>query len=77
MARQANIEFVTIIKEWKNHIKFVLARSLSMLACQGSNFAIQFLSCPRSYVVYASYIQRIINYKADTEFGYDGKHGAY
>jgi hypothetical protein len=26
---------------------------------------------------YAAYIQRIINYKADMEFGYDGKHGAY
>jgi hypothetical protein len=29
------------------------------------------------YVIYASYIQRIINYKTDMEFVYDGKHGAY
>jgi hypothetical protein len=29
------------------------------------------------YVIYTPYIQRIINYKADTEFEYDGKHGAY
>jgi hypothetical protein len=28
-------------------------------------------------VIYAPYIQKIINYKADTEFGYDGKHEAY
>jgi hypothetical protein len=30
-----------------------------------------------TYVIYAPYIQRIINYKADMEFGYDGKHRAY
>jgi hypothetical protein len=29
------------------------------------------------YVIYAPYIQRIINYKTDMEFGYDGKDGAY
>jgi hypothetical protein len=29
------------------------------------------------YVIYAPYIQRIINYKTKLEFGYDGKHGAY
>jgi hypothetical protein len=29
------------------------------------------------YAIYAPYIQRIINYKTDMEFGYDGKHGAY
>jgi hypothetical protein len=29
------------------------------------------------YAIYASYIQRIINYKTDMEFGYDGKHGPY
>jgi hypothetical protein len=29
------------------------------------------------YAIYAPFIQRIINYKADMEFGYDGKHGAY
>jgi hypothetical protein len=29
------------------------------------------------YAIYAPYIQRIINYKMDMEFGYDGKHGAY
>jgi hypothetical protein len=30
-----------------------------------------------TYVIYAPYIQRIINYKTDIEFIYDGKHGAY
>jgi hypothetical protein len=30
-----------------------------------------------TYVIYAPYIQRIINYKTDIEFVYDGKHGAY
>jgi hypothetical protein len=30
-----------------------------------------------TYVIYASYIQRIINYKTDMEFVYDGKHGVY
>jgi hypothetical protein len=30
-----------------------------------------------TFVIYAPYIQRIINYKADMEFGYDGKHGVY
>jgi hypothetical protein len=29
------------------------------------------------YVIYAPFIQGIINYKADREFGHDGKHGAY
>jgi hypothetical protein len=29
------------------------------------------------YAIYAPYIQRIINYKMDMEFDYDGKHGAY
>jgi hypothetical protein len=29
------------------------------------------------YAIYAPYIQRIINYKTDMEFCYDGKHGAY
>jgi hypothetical protein len=29
------------------------------------------------YVIYAPYIQHIINYKTEMEFGYDGKHGAY
>jgi hypothetical protein len=29
------------------------------------------------YVIYAPYIQRIINCKTDIEFGYDGKHGVY
>jgi hypothetical protein len=29
------------------------------------------------YAIYAPFIQRIINYKTDMEFGYDGKHGAY
>jgi hypothetical protein len=29
------------------------------------------------YVIYAPYIQRIINFKTEMEFGYDGKHGAY
>jgi hypothetical protein len=29
------------------------------------------------YAIYAPYIQRIINYKTDLEFGYDSKHGAY
>jgi hypothetical protein len=29
------------------------------------------------YAIYTPYIQRIINYKMDMEFGYDGKHGAY
>jgi hypothetical protein len=29
------------------------------------------------YVMYAPYIQRIIIYKNDMEFGYDGKHGQY
>jgi hypothetical protein len=29
------------------------------------------------YAIYPPYIQRIINYKMDMEFGYDGKHGAY
>jgi hypothetical protein len=28
-------------------------------------------------VIYAPFIQWIINYKTDMEFGYDGKHGAY
>jgi hypothetical protein len=28
-------------------------------------------------MIYAPYIQRIINYKTSMEFGYDGKHGAY
>jgi hypothetical protein len=30
-----------------------------------------------TYVIYAAYIQRIINCKTDMEFGYDRKHGAY
>jgi hypothetical protein len=30
-----------------------------------------------TYVIYAPYIQRIINYKADMEIGYAGKHIAY
>jgi hypothetical protein len=30
-----------------------------------------------TYVIYAPYIQMIINYNTDMEFGYDGKHGAY
>jgi hypothetical protein len=30
-----------------------------------------------TYVIYAPYIQRIINYKTDMEFVYDRKHGAY
>jgi hypothetical protein len=30
-----------------------------------------------TYVIYAPYIQRIINYKIDMEFVYDGKHGTY
>jgi hypothetical protein len=30
-----------------------------------------------TYVIYASYIQRIINYMTDMEFVYDGKYGAY
>jgi hypothetical protein len=30
-----------------------------------------------TYVIYAPYIQRIINYQTDMEFVYDGKHGAY
>jgi hypothetical protein len=30
-----------------------------------------------TYVIYAPYIKRIINFKTDMEFGYDGKHGAY
>jgi hypothetical protein len=29
------------------------------------------------YVIYAPYIQRIINFKTEMQFGYDGKHGAY
>jgi hypothetical protein len=29
------------------------------------------------YVIYALYIQRIINLKTEMEFGFDGKHGAY
>jgi hypothetical protein len=29
------------------------------------------------YVMYAPYIQRIINYKTDMAFGYDGKRGQY
>jgi hypothetical protein len=29
------------------------------------------------YVIYAPYIQIIINIKTEMEFGYDGKHGAY
>jgi hypothetical protein len=29
------------------------------------------------YVIYAPYIQRIINVKTEMEFGYDGKHGEY
>jgi hypothetical protein len=29
------------------------------------------------YVIYALYIQRIINYKTDMKFRYDGKYGAY
>jgi hypothetical protein len=30
-----------------------------------------------TYVIYASYIQRIINYKTDMKFIYDGEHVAY
>jgi hypothetical protein len=30
-----------------------------------------------TYVIYAPYIQRIINYNTDMEFVYDEKHGAY
>jgi hypothetical protein len=30
-----------------------------------------------TFVIYAPHIQRIINYKADMEFGYDGKHEVY
>jgi hypothetical protein len=30
-----------------------------------------------TYVIYALYIQRIISYKTDMQFVYDGKHGAY
>jgi hypothetical protein len=29
------------------------------------------------YVIYAPYIQRIINFKTEMKLGYDGKHGAY
>jgi hypothetical protein len=29
------------------------------------------------YVSYPPYIQRIMNYKTELEFWYDGKHGAY
>jgi hypothetical protein len=35
---------------WPNLNQLVLTRSLSILACIGSNFAIQFLSCPRIYL---------------------------
>jgi hypothetical protein len=34
------------------------------------------LSHGTMYVIYARFIQRIINYKTDMDFGYDGKHGA-
>jgi hypothetical protein len=30
-----------------------------------------------TYVIYAPYIQRIINYKTNMEFVYDENHGAY
>jgi hypothetical protein len=30
-----------------------------------------------SYVIYAPYIQKIVNSKMDMEFQYDGDHGAY
>jgi hypothetical protein len=30
-----------------------------------------------TYVIYAPYIQRIVNLKIEMKFGYDGKHGAY
>jgi hypothetical protein len=30
-----------------------------------------------TYVIYALYIHRIINFKTNMEFVYDGKHGAY
>jgi hypothetical protein len=30
-----------------------------------------------TYVIYAPFIQRIINYNTDMEFVYDGKHGSY
>jgi hypothetical protein len=29
------------------------------------------------YVIYVPYIQRIINFNTEMEFGYDGKHGPY
>jgi hypothetical protein len=29
------------------------------------------------YAIYVPVIQRIINFKTNKEFGYDGKHGAY
>jgi hypothetical protein len=29
------------------------------------------------YAIYAPYIQRMINFKSNKEFGYDGKHGPY
>jgi hypothetical protein len=29
------------------------------------------------YVIYAPYIKRIINFKTEMEFGFDGKHGEY
>jgi hypothetical protein len=35
------------------------------------------LSHGTTYVIYAPYIQRIINYKTDMRFGYDRKYGAY
>jgi hypothetical protein len=30
-----------------------------------------------TYVIYALYIHRIINFKTNMEFVYDGKHGVY
>jgi hypothetical protein len=30
-----------------------------------------------SYMIYASYIQKIIKYKTDMEFEYDGDHSVY
>jgi hypothetical protein len=35
------------------------------------------LSHGTMYAIYAPFIQWIINYKTDMEFGYDGKHGPY
>jgi hypothetical protein len=67
---------VSVAQQGTSYSPYLMISLFHASVCFFSTELLFALNHGTMYAIYAPFIQRIINYKTDREFGYDGKHGA-